>query len=78
LIADIIIKYSSRGGRKVDIYRSKKGSIDFFYGITNPKMFDDALTTKEKLNLDYFLLFFSENKLLVHNFSNGTNGQNKK
>jgi hypothetical protein len=28
------------------------------FGITNPKMFDDALKTMEKLNLDYFELFF--------------------
>jgi hypothetical protein len=37
---------------KVDIYSSKKSNTDYFYGVTNPNMFDDALKTKEKLKLD--------------------------
>jgi hypothetical protein len=53
LVAHIKLKYSSRGGQKVDIYLTNKCSLDYLHGITNPKIFDDALKTKEKLNLDY-------------------------
>jgi hypothetical protein len=45
---------------KNDIYRSNKYTLDYVYGIAHPKMFDNALKTKEKLNLDYFELFFSQ------------------
>jgi hypothetical protein len=40
-------------------------------------MFDDALTTMEKLNLDYFELFFAKTNLYLFT-PNRTNGQNKK
>jgi hypothetical protein len=65
LVAEIKIKSSSRGGQKIDIYRSNKYNIDYFYGLTSPNMFDDALKTKEKLNLDYFELFFSNKNLYI-------------
>jgi hypothetical protein len=66
LVADINI--NSRGGQKVDIYSSKKykSTLDYLYGMVlrNRKMFDDSMKTWGKLNIDYFDLCFSKNKLV--------------
>jgi hypothetical protein len=65
LVADINNNLpQDRGGQRVNIYSSNTYMVDYLYGITNPRLLDDALKTMEKLNLYYFELFFSKNKLV--------------